>query len=73
MKIVIDIEDIPKNDHERYILSHGTPLEKVLEDIKAEIETEYKEYKVSNCRYGFGLLYALKVIEKHIAERGIDE
>ena len=39
----------------------------VIEDIKAEIEAEYKEHKVSNCRYGFGLLYALKVIDKHIS------
>lgn len=28
MKLVIEINDIPKNDHERYILAHGTPLPK---------------------------------------------
>ena len=29
MKLMIEINDIiPKNDHERYILSHGTPLQK---------------------------------------------
>ena len=28
MKIVIEINDIPRNDHERWVLSHGTPLPK---------------------------------------------
>lgn len=28
MKIVIEINDIPKNDHERWVLEHGTPLPK---------------------------------------------
>lgn len=29
MKLMIEINDIiPKNDHERYILSHGTPIPK---------------------------------------------
>ena len=45
-------------------------VECVIEDIKTEIETEYKEHKVSNCRYGFGLLYALKIIDKHISGGG---
>lgn len=26
MKYIIEIDDTPKNDHERYILSHATPL-----------------------------------------------
>ena len=28
MKIVIEIHDIPTNDHERWILKYGTPLPK---------------------------------------------
>lgn len=28
MKIVIDIHDIPQNDHERWVLKNGTPLPK---------------------------------------------
>ena len=28
MQIVINISDIPKNDHERWVMSHGTPLPK---------------------------------------------
>ena len=28
MQIVIEINDIPKNDHERWVMSHGTPLPK---------------------------------------------
>ena len=28
MQIMIEINDIPKNDHERWVMSHGTPLPK---------------------------------------------
>lgn len=28
MQIVINISDVPKNDHERWVLSHGIPLPK---------------------------------------------
>ena len=28
MKLVIDIHDIPQNDHERWVLKNGTPLPK---------------------------------------------
>ena len=53
MKIVIEINDIPRNDHERWVLSHGTPLPKghgrkfeeiVVEYPPAELCT-YPEYK----------------------------
>lgn len=65
MKIVIDIEDIPKNDHERYILSHGTPLEKVLEDIKAEIEGEMNNpVELAKNR---ALYWVLEIIDKRIS------
>ena len=28
MQIVIEIHETPKNDHERWVLAHGTPLPK---------------------------------------------
>ena len=43
MEIVIKIHDIPQNDHERWVLTHGTPLPKghgrlIYEPTKEEIE-----------------------------------
>lgn len=35
VKLIINIHKLPKNDHERWVLAHGTPLD----DVKAEIET----------------------------------
>lgn len=32
MQIVIDISDIPKNDHQRWALANGTVLKDVLKD-----------------------------------------
>ena len=47
VKLIIEIPKVPKNDHERWVLAHGTPLD----DVKAEIEDcsfdyyfEYGEY-----------------------------
>ena len=48
MKIVIDISETPKNDHERWVLSHGTPLPKGhgrLIDI-GKYEKEYFNVKI---------------------------
>lgn len=68
MKIVIDIEDIPKNDHERYALSKGTPLEKVFKDIKAEIKGEMKNpVELAKNR---ALYWVLEIIDKHISIGG---
>lgn len=45
MKIVIDINDIPRNDHERWVLSHGTPLPKGHGDLidKNELIKRYEK------------------------------
>ena len=34
VKLIIEIDNPPKNDHERWVSVHGTPLD----DVKAEIE-----------------------------------
>ena len=50
-EIVIKINDIPKNDHERWVKSHGTPLPKghgrlidadaLMEDVKKHYFDDY--------------------------------
>lgn len=41
MEIVIKIHDIPQNDHERWVLTHGTPLPKghgrIIDESKIEV------------------------------------
>lgn len=34
-EIVIKIHDIPQNDHERWALKNGTPLDSIIADIEA--------------------------------------
>ena len=34
VKFIIEISNPPKNDHERWVLAHGTPLD----DVKEEME-----------------------------------
>ena len=82
MKIVIDIdEEIIEHAKEHSedsndewsalrAIENGTPLEKVLEDIKAEIEEIRKNaLGFPNWEYAKGLETAWNVIDKHIAER----
>ena len=49
-------------------IANATPLEKVLEDIKAEIVNKAYEY-MSNSDYNdgvrFGLMLALQIVKKH--------
>ena len=78
MKIVIEIDD------EKWVraldgtwcgseeITHGTPLEKVLEDIKAEINT------IDSMSFGGGWASEMKseclnVIDKHIGKENINE
>lgn len=41
VKLIIEIPKAPKNDHERWVLAHGIPLD----DVKAEIREQQKEYQ----------------------------
>ena len=45
MEIVIKINDTPKNDHERWVLEHGTPLPKGHGDLmdKNELIKRYEK------------------------------
>jgi len=36
VKLIIEIPKVPKNDHERWVLAHGTPLD----DVKLKIEQD---------------------------------
>ena len=79
MKYVIDIDEdyikiINKNGGSNYtenVIQNATPLEKVLEDIKAEIE-QYREEEPHLCDYRYhrneGLDMALDIIDKPIKE-----
>jgi len=63
MKLIIDIHDIPRNDHERWVLEHGIPLE----DIKAEIQSIRNSWEKDNYHdEADALTLALEIIDKHI-------
>ena len=47
VKLIIEIPKVPKNDHERWVLAHGTPLD----DVKAEIREQQKEYQECGWAY----------------------
>ena len=79
MQIVIDIPDHTYNyimgesqhnprglDYFERHVSNGIPLEKVLEDIKAEIEAELNLRSIMHPYYR-GLEFALEIIDKHIS------
>ena len=52
MQIVIEIHDIPTNDHERWVLAHGTPLPEHHGDLIDRTEL-LKQYGLENAtKYG---------------------
>ena len=60
VKLIVEIPKAPKNDHERWVLVHGTPLD----DVKAEIETErhnLADTKEWGRYYGLGI--ALEILD----------
>ena len=74
MKLVIDIpDDIWGKVKDGYVplgiskhLQNGTPLEKVLEDIKAEINRKANSGQWSEATV-YGMQKALTIIDKHIS------
>lgn len=66
VKLIIEIHKVPKNDHERWVLSHGIPLD----DVKAEMQ-KVRRFHVGNFEddnpidYGIveGFDKALKIID----------
>ena len=78
MKVVIDIPENTLNavkaHPECFNFAHaileGTPLEKVLEDIKAEIRQGVSDFASENGDIAYGFVCAEEIIDKHIAERG---
>lgn len=63
VKLIIEIPKSPKNDHERWVLAHGIPLD----DVKAEIEDlaeQYKEYRYANTYISL----CMKAINKYIGK-----
>ena len=52
------------------VIKNGTPLEKVLEDIKAEIQALTKTYPFINHKDDYIIeREVMEIIDKHIAER----
>ena len=49
------------------VIANATPLEKVLDDIKAEIRQVAKEEKSEDAKWARGLLYSLVIINKYIS------
>ena len=43
MKLVIEIDEVPKNDHERWVLEHGRPLDDYLFPFKDNKKGEKHE------------------------------
>ena len=80
MQIVIDISEEKYNqivnsyqgsnvrpkDYEIAIIN-GTPFDKVIENIKAEINEAYQQSVTSNLYYAEGLERAFEIIDKHIS------
>lgn len=67
MKLIIDIHEPPKNDHECWVMSNGTPFDSVIEDIKAELTKDYVDDNPDNFRYTTVMLKdVLAIIDKHI-------
>ena len=85
MKLIIDIPEevykylteyqlLPSDFDYEWMLVHGTPLPKVFEDIKAEIDKAY--CKVENdYDHGrnYGLYMANQIIDKHISGKENNE
>lgn len=81
MKIVIDIPDNEYKDIKEYYeknntveatysyIYHGTPLDKVIEDIKAEIEEAMEDFYYDEHDLGVraGFRFALEIIDNHIS------
>ncbi len=38
IKLIIEIPKVPKNDHERWVLAHGMPLDSVKAEIKEKCD-----------------------------------
>ena len=63
VKLIVEIPKTPKNDHERWVLVHGTPLD----DVKAEIREQQKEYQECGWAYD-DVLEILDNIGKGVSE-----
>lgn len=60
VKLIIEIPKVPNNDHERWVLAHGIPLD----GVKAEIEQIAKDYdKFDDYRRVRGLWIALEIVD----------
>jgi len=71
MKTIKIIMDVPKDLYAMWMargLSLGTPLDKVIEDIKREIEEKAKEreFYLDSGHPHNGLYEALEIIDKHL-------
>lgn len=69
VKLIIEIPKIPNNDHERWILAHGIPLDDVKAEIEKQIERDFvfaetETLKVP-CHYGIanGLQVAVRILD----------
>ena len=59
VRLIIEIPKTPKNDHERWALAHGTPLD----DVKAEIDEQYDRVRPYNIDIAQGLELALDILD----------
>lgn len=78
MKLVIELTDKMHqavkdgtwcgNDLWYNALKDATPLEKVLEEIKGEIENDWQLKEMPSAPFSCGLRKALEIIENHIGD-----
>lgn len=69
VKIIIEIPKVPKNDHERWVLAHGTPLE----DIKTEIKGLHNLPLIRVVSAGAAVDTCLEIIDKYTSGEGANE
>lgn len=70
MKTIKMIMDVPIDVYTRFVtLSLGTPLNEVLDKIKAEIEQTVDEEQKYDEKWAVGLRYAIKIIDKYREEQ----
>lgn len=69
VNLIIEIHKPPKNDHERWALTHGTPLE----DIKTEIKELHNLPLIRVVSAGAAVDTCLEIIDKHTSGEGANE
>lgn len=58
VKLIIEIPKVPKNDHERWVLSHGTPLDVKIANMRMKKEEILHHFQDINFYYNDCMMYA---------------